>query len=82
MLLIHELQTYTAPDIFQPPAAYDGRKNMFSIQEFPFGGLSSKEVRLSQSLLANLNNDDFSSMLLIRGQVDSPREVKRQRCTR
>lgn len=36
MLLIDRLQTVTAPHVFTPRAAYDGRKNMFAIREFPF----------------------------------------------
>lgn len=37
MLLIQELQTFTAPKVFSPPATYDGRKNIFSITKFDFG---------------------------------------------
>ena len=44
MLLIQELQTFTAPDVFQPPAVYDGRKNMFAIAKLPFDGAASKDV--------------------------------------
>jgi len=44
MLLIQELQSFTAPDVFNPPAAYDGRKNIFSIKKFDFGESESKEV--------------------------------------
>ncbi|KAG9317399.1 argonaute-like protein [Chiua virens] len=36
MMLIRHLQTVDAPDVFTPPAVYDGRKNMFSPRELPF----------------------------------------------
>ena len=36
MQIMHALQTETAPEIFTPRAAYDGRKNLFSIRELPF----------------------------------------------
>ncbi|KAJ3570209.1 hypothetical protein NP233_g4554 [Leucocoprinus birnbaumii] len=40
--LIFQL-TFTAPTVFSPPAAYDGRKNMFSIKKFDFGENDTKE---------------------------------------
>jgi eukaryotic translation initiation factor 2C len=36
MDLIRHLQEVAAPNIFTPPAVYDGRKNMFAIRELPF----------------------------------------------
>jgi len=35
--IIKALQTQVAPTIFTPRAVYDGRKNLFSIRELPFG---------------------------------------------
>ncbi|KAJ3529107.1 hypothetical protein NM688_g7899 [Phlebia brevispora] len=36
MEIMHHLQTVTAPQIFTPRAAYDGRKNLFTTRELPF----------------------------------------------
>ncbi|KAF9446932.1 Piwi-domain-containing protein [Macrolepiota fuliginosa MF-IS2] len=47
MLLIQELQTYTAPDVFKSPAVYDGRKNMFAIVQLPFDDVNSKEFHVT-----------------------------------
>lgn len=45
MDLIRHLQENVAPDIFTPPAAYDGRKNMFAPRLLPFeNGATSQEV--------------------------------------
>lgn len=44
MDLIARLQSELAPEIFTPPAVYDGRKNMFAPRVLPFGGSDSKEV--------------------------------------
>ena len=44
MQLIDRLQTVFAPQVFTPRAAYDGRKNLFSIVEYPFPN-GSQEVR-------------------------------------
>lgn len=45
MELITALQTRVAPEIFTPPAAYDGRKNIFAAKELKFaGGARSQEV--------------------------------------
>lgn len=46
MELISRLQTDVAPGVFTPRAVYDGRKNMFTIRELPFGAEGSKEVIL------------------------------------
>jgi eukaryotic translation initiation factor 2C len=45
MELIRRLQTVVAPQVFTPRAVYDGRKNMFSMRELPFG--SSQEASQS-----------------------------------
>lgn len=42
--LIDHLQRIDAPDVFTPPAAYDGRKNMFAPRELPLGPNGSQEV--------------------------------------
>ncbi|KXN89638.1 Protein argonaute-2 [Leucoagaricus sp. SymC.cos] len=47
MQVIHELQTYAAPNVFSPHAAYDGRKNMFSIIRYPFGNDDSAEFHVT-----------------------------------
>lgn len=36
MEIIRHLQEVDAPQVFTPRAAYDGRKNLFSIRELPF----------------------------------------------
>ena len=45
MKLIAKLQNELAPDVFNPRAVYDGRKNMFSSRKLPLGPTDSKEVR-------------------------------------
>ena len=45
MKIIQELQTYTAPEVFSPPAAYDGGKNLFSTIKLPLGENDTEEVR-------------------------------------
>lgn len=45
MELVRQLQTTVAPQIFTPRAVYDGRKNVFSVRELPFGPEGTKEVR-------------------------------------
>jgi len=47
MELIKQLQTVVAPQIFTPRAVYDGRKNMFTIHDLPFGSTGSREVQCS-----------------------------------
>ncbi|KAK7458844.1 hypothetical protein VKT23_009853 [Stygiomarasmius scandens] len=47
MEIIHELQTNVAPDVFTPPAVYDGRKNMFAIRELPLGPNGSQEFNVT-----------------------------------
>lgn len=42
--LVDHLQKIDAPDVFTPPAAYDGRKNMFAPRELPLGPSGSQEV--------------------------------------
>jgi eukaryotic translation initiation factor 2C len=45
MDLIKHMQEVVAPDIFTPPAVYDGRKNLFAPRLLPFaGGATSQEV--------------------------------------
>lgn len=44
MDLIKQLQTVVAPEVFTPPAVYDGRKNMFAARELPLGPTGSHEV--------------------------------------
>lgn len=44
MELIRRLQFDVAPNIFTPRAVYDGRKNLFSIRELPFGDEGTREV--------------------------------------
>lgn len=47
MELVKHLQTNVAPQIFTPPAVYDGRKNMFAPHLLPFaGGATSQEVKM------------------------------------
>lgn len=36
MDVIRQLQEVTAPQVFTPRAAYDGRKNLFTTTELPF----------------------------------------------
>jgi eukaryotic translation initiation factor 2C len=45
MQLVQQLQDVVAPDVFTPPAVYDGRKNIFACRELPLGPTHSKEVR-------------------------------------
>jgi len=45
MRIIKELQYTVAPEIFTPRAAYDGRKNLFSMRVYPFGDKDSQDVR-------------------------------------
>ncbi|KAI0921048.1 hypothetical protein AcV5_001233 [Taiwanofungus camphoratus] len=47
MQLIKQLQEHVAPNIFTPKAVYDGRKNMFSARELPFGPTGSQEFDVS-----------------------------------
>ncbi|KAG9317400.1 argonaute-like protein [Chiua virens] len=47
--LIEHLQKIDAPDVFTPPAVYDGRKNMFSPRELPLGPTGSQEFNVSLS---------------------------------
>ncbi|KAF8974495.1 argonaute-like protein [Flammula alnicola] len=44
MDIIKQLQTVAAPEIFNPRAVYDGRKNMFAVRELPFGETGSHEA--------------------------------------
>ena len=44
MDLITRLQTQVEPAMFTPRAVYDGRKNMFTVKELPFGPTNSREV--------------------------------------
>lgn len=45
MKIIDYLQTQTAPQVFTPKAAYDGRKNLFSASQLKFpGGTQIAEV--------------------------------------
>ena len=45
MDLIKHMQENVAPNIFSPPAVYDGRKNMFAPRLLPFAnGATSQEV--------------------------------------
>ena len=45
MEIIKRLQGDVAPEIFTPPAVYDGRKNMFAPRLLPFEeGKPSQEV--------------------------------------
>ncbi|KAL9712927.1 hypothetical protein Ac2012v2_004167 [Leucoagaricus gongylophorus] len=46
MKIIQELQTYTAPEVFSPPAAYDGGKNLFSTIKLPLGENDTKEFHV------------------------------------
>ncbi|KAI0092008.1 argonaute-like protein [Irpex rosettiformis] len=49
MELIRHLQEVIAPNVFTPPAVYDGRKNMFAIRELPFTeGSMTFDVSLPQ----------------------------------
>jgi eukaryotic translation initiation factor 2C len=43
MDLVKQLQTVVAPQLFTPRAVYDGRKNIFSARELPFGETGIKE---------------------------------------
>jgi len=45
MPLIQELQNYTAPEVFSPPAAYDGYKNLYSMIKLPLRKDDTEEVR-------------------------------------
>ncbi|KAG7099080.1 hypothetical protein E1B28_000955 [Marasmius oreades] len=51
MEIITALQTRTAPDIFTPPAVYDGRKNIFAARELPLtigpDGVPSQEFSVT-----------------------------------
>ncbi|KAL0065940.1 hypothetical protein AAF712_007067 [Marasmius tenuissimus] len=51
MDIITALQTRAAPDVFTPPAVYDGRKNMFAARELPLSigpdGIYSQEFSVS-----------------------------------
>jgi eukaryotic translation initiation factor 2C len=49
MELIDHLQKIDAPDVFTPPAAYDGRKNMFAPRELPLGPSGSQEFNVCLS---------------------------------
>ncbi|KAF9226544.1 argonaute-like protein [Gyrodon lividus] len=49
MDLIEHLQKIDAPDVFTPPAVYDGRKNMFAPRELPLGPGESQEFNVSLS---------------------------------
>jgi eukaryotic translation initiation factor 2C len=42
--VIQHLQTQVAPEIFDPVAAYDGRKNMFAARDLPLGPTDSGSV--------------------------------------
>ncbi|EGO01882.1 hypothetical protein SERLA73DRAFT_49361 [Serpula lacrymans var. lacrymans S7.3] len=44
MELIKHLQTIDAPNVFTPPAVYDGRKNMFASRRLALGATDSQEV--------------------------------------
>ncbi|KAI0702894.1 argonaute-like protein [Cytidiella melzeri] len=49
MDLIRHLQEVIAPQVFTPPAVYDGRKNMFAARELPFTeGSMTFDVSLPQ----------------------------------
>lgn len=59
MDLIKHMQQHVAPDIFDPPAVYDGRKNMFAPRLLPFahGALSQEfDVSLSDPAQASAGN--------------------------
>ncbi|RPD71863.1 argonaute-like protein [Lentinus tigrinus ALCF2SS1-7] len=43
MEIIRRLQTVAAPDVFTPPAVYDGRKNMFAPRQLPLGPDDTRE---------------------------------------
>ncbi|KAF8313410.1 Piwi-domain-containing protein [Clavulina sp. PMI_390] len=45
--IIMALQTRVAPADFDPPAVYDGRKNIFAPRELPFGDSGMKEFEVS-----------------------------------
>ncbi|KAN0097521.1 Piwi domain containing protein [Tylopilus felleus] len=47
--LIDHLQKIDAPEVFTPPAAYDGRKNMFAPRELPLGDSGSQEFNVCLS---------------------------------
>jgi len=47
--LIDHLQKIDAPDVFTPPAVYDGRKNMFAPRELPLGPNGSQEFNVCLS---------------------------------
>ncbi|KAH7887674.1 argonaute-like protein [Phlebopus sp. FC_14] len=47
--LIEHLQKIDAPDVFTPPAVYDGRKNLFAPRELPLGPNDSQEFSVSLS---------------------------------
>ncbi|KIK94706.1 hypothetical protein PAXRUDRAFT_827744 [Paxillus rubicundulus Ve08.2h10] len=49
MELIEHLQKIDAPDVFTPPAVYDGRKNMFAPRQLPLGPNGSQEFNVCLS---------------------------------
>ncbi|KAF9247291.1 argonaute-like protein [Melanogaster broomeanus] len=49
MDLIEHMQKIDAPDVFTPPAVYDGRKNMFAPRELPLGPNGTQEFNVSLS---------------------------------
>ncbi|KAG6333722.1 hypothetical protein ID866_5365 [Astraeus odoratus] len=53
MDLVHHMMSVEAVDIFTPPAAYDGRKNLFAPRELPLGPSGSQEFNVSLSDDAN-----------------------------
>lgn len=62
MELIDHLQKIDAPEVFTPPAAYDGRKNMFAPRELPLGDSGSQEVCHMRRFYSRMS-DQFSSQL-------------------
>lgn len=52
MEIIRRLQEDTAPQVFTPRCAYDGRKNLFSIRELPFTE-GSAQVRVMRHVPAS-----------------------------
>ena len=44
MDIIKALQTRVAPTVFTPRAVYDGRKNLFTARELPFGDSGQQEA--------------------------------------
>lgn len=61
--LIKHLQTVTAPEIFNPLAVYDGRKNMYASHELDLGETGSREVAFLLfyylTLYSTLNSTQF-----------------------